>query len=196
MQSRERAYKLEVPTRQKAQTFQGWWLSLLEVLRQSHKLDMLLSTRTGAVYAWLQRNGVPAEHEREVYGEEWQRILMSYLRASGNWNHGPMGTILTSGRVPELTRMLAVLGVSGVAFGEPRNLIPWNAEKVMGALPLGSWVMVDRMGHATAGMVASATSLSVYEQTTGELVIYSVGREGLASLKGAVVNWLLPISLY
>ena len=168
MQSSHQLYQLDQPALQKAGTWQCWWLSLLEVARATKKLNSTFKEEGGKLYAYYRTGNkrIPAEGnlpgdvslqkpELEVYGPEWQRMIMFFLWDKSNncpW-HIHTDTLPTSRRKDELEKLLNYLGVTGITFGTPRNLIESNVSAVVNGLSNNQPVLVDKTNHAMSGIV-------------------------------------------
>lgn len=107
------SYELDQPARQKANNYQCWWLSLLEVARANGKLDSTFKVEGGKLYTYYVTGDrpVPAEGQLPagvteadpkfkplikdksdwkkltkllVYGPQWQRMIMFFLWDKNN----------------------------------------------------------------------------------------------------------------
>ena len=228
MQNPHQLYQLDQPAFQKAGTWQCWWLSLLEVARATDKLNSTFE-EGGKLYAYYKTGGksIPAEGnlpedvnlekpELEVYGPEWQRMIMFFLWDKSNecpWNKTHNTTCLTSQRKAELEKLLNYLGVTGITFGTPRSPIEANVSAVVNdGLANNQRVLVDKKNHAMSGIVESIrpedsnqkayNKIKVFNQQTQETFMCWVREHPedkklmLLSESGKTqLNWILPLIL-
>ena len=84
--------QLDQPAFQKVGTWHCWWLSLLEVAQATNKLNPILKEEGGKLHAYYRTGNRPIaakgdlpedislqKPELEVYGPEWQRMIMFFL---------------------------------------------------------------------------------------------------------------------
>ena len=155
----------DTPVKQNPGTKQCWWLSCLEILRLNGTLPPLFEEG--------QRLDldVPEEDGDQVYGDDWQRVVMQYLKDNG-WTHGPQDGIMTVAlRKAELKTLQRKLGNDSPQDPVVYNLTASSVKDRVNGLDVGSYVQVDKRSHAMVGTVmASATALgnqriSVYNQS-------------------------------
>ena len=225
MQSSSQLYQLDQPALQKAGTWQCWWLSLLEVARATDKLNSIFKEEGGKLYAYYKTGGrsVPVEGclpedfvlekpKLEVYGPEWQRMIMFFLWDKSNecpW-HIHTDTLPTSQRKAELEKLLSYLGVTGITFGTPRNLIEINVSGVVNGLSNNQRVLVDKTNHAMSGIIIQPegsnqeayNKIKVFNQQTQQTFMCWVREHPkdkkltlLSESGNTQLNWILPLTI-
>lgn len=225
MESLQSLYELDRPAIQKANTMQCWWLSMLEIARATGKLKPIFE-KGGVLYNTPvpAEGGMPAKtiykveeknRKLEVYGPEWQRMIMSFLLAC-RW-HLKSDTVNSSDRAEALTNMLGFLDVKGITLGEPLSLTQFNVSDRVNQLSDGQRVIVDKIGHAMSGIVEFVqpedpskkgyNRIRVFNQQrnqTGEQVTFMCwvkkdktdGKNKLLSTTGTwELNWILPVTI-
>lgn len=216
----ERPYELDQRAVQKPGTMQCWWLSLLEIARDTKKLDTTFGNKESKLYAYFTASGRPIPEqgdlpagakpknpELEVYGPMWQRMIMYFLWDKNNkcpWYVCSV-TVPTSKRVEELTKLLGYLDVAGITFGSPRNLIPSNVSQVVNGLSNSQRVLLDKPSHAMSGIAevgleVPKTKIKVFNQETKITFQCWVQTDPkdktLKLLSGSLktqINWILPV---
>jgi len=231
-------YELDKQVIQKDGTWQCWWLSLLEAARDSEKLDHTFNDANGTLNKYWQGKAIPAEGElppdikakndtlknqkppskivlkesKEVYGPVWQRMIMYFLWDIGGWTgwYPASTTMSTSLRPAALAKMLVSLGVTGIGIPEKgAKMTPVEVLKTVGGLEPGTWVLMDKPGHAMSGRVvpvaapkkgACPNQIIGYNQATEANLTCQVttDKNGLSHLivtgTTTEINWLLPLA--
>jgi hypothetical protein len=108
---------------------------------------------------------------RLVYGPDWQRMIMFYLldqHAKSQWNW-PHETINTNDRVEEHVKLLGILGVTGISFGQQLPLATPGLGALIDQLPDHQRVLVDIPNHAMSGVVARYVKQPKPEKTKSKV---------------------------
>ncbi|KAK6344112.1 hypothetical protein TWF696_007759 [Orbilia brochopaga] len=242
--TQKKRFQLDDPVEQASGTYQCWWLSLLEIARASDKLDYTFLHEEGTLRKYFtdkkipDKGELPPDHkapkakpkkeddkskkekpgDREVYGPEWQRMIMYFLKTT-TWRHNADDTVMTSSRPAELKELLKVLGVTGIDVTTitPINLVSGQVATKITDFQLGQRLLVDRKGtnnesHCMSGIVESDPQgpafklIKVYNQSTGNTfpcrVIQDkkdkndkVPPDYLVTPKGRKLNWILPVGI-
>ncbi|MCA0350559.1 MAG: hypothetical protein LCH85_01055 [Chloroflexi bacterium] len=162
-------YELNQPVTQHGGTNQCWWLSMLDILRQKGVINQQVITRL------LNNQPIPAIQGDDVYGPEWQRVIMDVLQNNQGWQIGPKTTVMVSNRPSQLQTMCNILGLRNIQFRKIM-LVPSTCQDRFGELNIGDYVQVDKIvgvgtGHAMVGQVSRDSNgkkcIEFYNQQTG-----------------------------
>lgn len=181
-------YQLESPAIQNAGTKQCWWLSFLETVRRTGKLDQVFQEGPLINYP------VPEEDGDKIYGPNWQKTIMAYLSTTGNWKYGPKDTVSTSSRKDTLNTLCELLNIENVLIGSPTYLLAGSgvAQTKLKALNNGQFLQVDKGTHAMTGVVIDndgKRQLSDYNQSFGTTEMYKVQKTTFKVKSGATNTW-------
>ena len=185
-------YNLDERTIQNRGTHQCWWLSFLEILRATGRLDDLY--KVGGI---LDVGEIPADDGNLVYGPNWQKVIMNYLRGQ-KWIYQPNDTVNTSDRKNELYALLRILGITGVTIHNGVSL-GFNVKEKLKGFANGTILQVDKPNHAMSGTVGvqdKVKGIQVYNQQTQAEIFYSINKDGkLSSPSGkSVLNYCFEIT--
>ncbi|KAK6541561.1 hypothetical protein TWF694_007366 [Orbilia ellipsospora] len=176
-------YELKKRVEQSRGTWQCWWLSMLEVARESGKLKHTFNE--GVLHTYFKDRTPPVQGELpkdikeknaklkkdgskdalkenlEVYGPIWQRMVMYFLWdvTKGTW-YSSGQTINTQFRPDALKNMLKLLGVEGITIpSKGAKMTATEVSKTLGGLPAETYVLLDKVNkegkqaHAMFGVI-------------------------------------------
>lgn len=183
-------YQLTEKTIQKPDTYQCWWLSFLEILRASERINPLYEE------GGILHLEVPHEDGDLIYGTNWQKVVMHYLR-NHNWNYGPRDTVNTSDRKSRLIDLLGILGIQGVTIQNGISL-DFDVPNKLNGFQVGTRLQVDKPNHAMSGVVQiqnGKRGILVFNQMQNSELFYRIKDNKLKSPSGnTTLNYCFKVT--